>query len=76
MKKKNKGKPDVFRNNDDLAEVLEEHQKRGVEEKFTLRIDSKTVIYVTKDKCNAEYAEAYRKRINDATKIVNGKFIS
>lgn len=30
--------------------------------KYPLRIDHRTVIYVTKDKCNAEYAESFRKR--------------
>ncbi|WP_300701292.1 helix-turn-helix domain-containing protein [Bacteroides sp.] len=34
--------------------------------KYPLRIDHRTVIYVTKDKCNPEYAEKKRMQFNPA----------
>lgn len=36
-----------------------------------LRIDSQTVIYVTPDKCNAEYAEKYREKRNTGKSLGN-----
>lgn len=58
-------KPDVSKNADvsQLDEVL---QRQRLKEKnlFPLRINSTTVVYVTKDKCNAEYKEKYLSRLN------------
>lgn len=47
--------------NGDAERLVEEH--REVEKRlYPLRIDQRTVIYVTKDKCNAKYAESFRQR--------------
>lgn len=48
--------------NGDAERLVEEHRK--VEKKlYPLRLDKKTVIYVTKDKLNEKYAEKARKRM-------------
>lgn len=45
--------------NGDAERLVEEHRK--VEKKlYPLRLDKKTVIYVTKDKCTKEYAQKRR----------------
>lgn len=53
------------KNSDGLDEAIERvlARERG-KECFPLRINRQTVIYVTKDKCNEQYAEEYRRRIN------------
>lgn len=62
-----KGKADVFNNSEDLDEVIAaqlEKDKRT--RKYPLRINKQTVIFVSKEKCNEEYAEKYRKKLQDA----------
>lgn len=44
------------------AERLAEMHRETEKGKYPLRIDHRTVIYVTKDKCNAKYAESFRQR--------------
>lgn len=47
--------------NGDAEHLAEMH--KGIEKKlYPLRIDLRTVIYVTKDRCNAKYAESFRQR--------------
>ena len=47
--------------NGDAERLVEEHKE--IEKRlYPLRIDQRTVIYVTKDKCNAQYAESFRQR--------------
>nr|DAE23393.1 MAG TPA: Protein of unknown function (DUF1670) [Myoviridae sp. ctcPl3] len=47
--------------NGDAKSLAEEH--REIEKRlYPLRIDHRTVIYVTKDKCTPEYAEKRRKQ--------------
>lgn len=47
--------------NGDAERLVEEH--REIEKRlYPLRIDQRTVIYVTKNKCNAQYAESFRQR--------------
>lgn len=43
------------------AEMLAERQKQVEKRLYPLRIDQRTVIYVTKDKMTPEYAEKKRK---------------
>lgn len=62
-----KRKADVFKNSEDLDEVIAaqlEKDKRT--RKYPLRINKQTVIFVSKEKCNEEYAEKYRKKLQDA----------
>lgn len=42
-----------------------------METKHPLRIDKHTIIYVTADKCNEDYAAAYRKRMVERDKAWN-----
>ena len=59
-----KGKADVFKNSEDLDEVIAaqlEKDKRT--RKYPLRINKQTVIFVSKDKCNEAYAEEYRRKM-------------
>lgn len=61
-----KGKADVFKNSENLDEVIAaqlEKDKRT--RKYPLRINKQTVIFVSKEKCNEEYAEKYRKKLQD-----------
>lgn len=53
------------KNSDGLDEAIERvlARERG-QQKYPLRINRQTVIFVTKDKCNEEYAEEYRNIIN------------
>lgn len=58
------GKADVFKNSEDLDDVIAaqlEKDKRT--RKYPLRINKQTVIFVSKEKCNEEYAEKYRKKM-------------
>ena len=52
-------KIDCSKNGDKLT-VLQENQRKVERKLYPLRIDSRTVIYVTKDKCNADYRELYK----------------
>ena len=58
------GKIDNSKNNDDLDDVIAkqlELDKRT--RRYPLRINKQTTIFVSKEKCNEQYAEQYRKRI-------------
>lgn len=59
-------KVDVFNNSEGLDDVIAaqlEKDKRT--RKYPLRINKQTVIFVSKEKCNEEYAEKYRKKLED-----------
>ncbi len=59
-------KPDVFSNNPKLDTALERYNKRMEgQERFPLRINRNTVIYVAKEKCTPEYAAQYLERIKN-----------
>ena len=58
------GKIDNSKNNDDLDDVIAkllELVKRT--RRYPLRINKQTTIFVSKEKCNEQYAEEYRTRI-------------
>lgn len=58
------GKIDNSKNNDDLDDVIAkqlELDKRT--RRYPLRINKQTTIFVSKEKCNEQYAEQYRRRI-------------
>lgn len=58
------GKIDNSKNNDDLDDVIAkqlELDKRT--RRYPLRINKQTTIFVSKEKCNEQYAEEYRKKI-------------
>ena len=58
------GKIDNSKNNDDLDDVIAkqlELDKRT--RRYPLLINKQTTIFVSKEKCNEQYAEEYRKRI-------------
>lgn len=58
-------KADVSSNSDRLDDVISEHRTRSlVKEKFPLRINANTVIFVAREKCTREYAENYLNRMN------------
>lgn len=58
-------KLDVFQNCEDLDIVIAAQEKKENNKKrYPLRINKQTVILVTKDKYNNEYAEAYRQKLN------------
>ena len=46
--------------NGDKIKSLQENQRKAERKLYPLRIDSKTTILVTKDKCNSDYREAYK----------------
>lgn len=59
-------KVDVFSNSEGLDDVIAaqlEKDKRT--RKYPLRINKQTVIFVSKDKCNEEYAEEYRQKVEN-----------
>lgn len=59
-------KVDVFKNSDDLDEVIAAHlEKDKKTRKYPLRINKQTVIFVSKEKCNEEYAAQYRKKVEN-----------
>ena len=63
------GKIDNSKNNDDLDDVVAkqlELDKRT--RRYPLRINKQTTIFVSKEKCNEQYAEEYRKRIANFAK--------
>lgn len=62
-----KGKADVFKNSEDLDDVIAAQLEKDKRiRKYPLRINKQTVIFVSKEKCNEEYAEKYRKKLQDA----------
>ena len=58
------GKIDNSKNNDDLDEVIAAQlEKDKHTRKYPLKINKQTTIFVSKDKCNEQYAEQYRRKI-------------
>jgi hypothetical protein len=58
------GKIDNSKNNDDLDDVIAKQLELDKKtRRYPLRINKQTTIFVSKDKCNEQYAEEYRKRI-------------
>lgn len=55
-------KADVTKNTEGLEEYIEAQRERE-RNLYPLRINSTTVIYVTKEKCTQEYAKKMRKKI-------------
>lgn len=55
-------KPDTERNAAGLEKYIE-RQRVKEEHLYPLRINERVTILVPKDKCNREYAEAFRKKI-------------
>lgn len=63
------GKVDVFKNSDDLDEVIAAQlEKDKHTRKYPLKINKQTTIFVSKEKCNEEYAVKYRKKLEAALK--------
>ena len=58
------GKIDNSKNNDDLDDVIAKQLELDKKSRmYPLRINKQTTIFVSKEKCNEQYAEEYRKRI-------------
>ena len=58
------GKIDNSKNNDDLDDVISKQLELDKKtRRYPLRINKQTTIFVSKEKCNEQYAEEYRKRI-------------
>ena len=58
------GKIDNSKNNDDLDEVIAAQQEKDKHtRKYPLKINKQTTIFVSKEKCNEQYAEQYRRKI-------------
>lgn len=58
------GKIDNSKNNDDLEDVIAKQLELDKKtRRYPLRINKQTTIFVSKEKCNEQYAEEYRKRI-------------
>ena len=58
------GKIDNSKNNDDLDEVIAAQlEKDKHTRKYPLKINKQTTIFVSKEKCNEQYAEQYRRKI-------------
>lgn len=58
------GKIDNSKNNDDLDDVIAKQLELDKKtRRYPLRINNQTTIFVSKEKCNEQYAEEYRKRI-------------
>lgn len=55
-------KPNIDVNGDKVNEAVQQQKKRE-KHLFPLRIDSRTTIYVKKEKCNPEYATQYLEKI-------------
>lgn len=53
-----KTKADLDKNDSGLEEVIKRHMENE-KQKFPLRINRQTVIFVAKEKCNEEYAKWY-----------------
>lgn len=63
------GKIDNSKNNDDLDDVITAQKEKDKHtRKYPLRINKQTTIFVSKDKCNEQYAEQYRKKIEASIK--------
>ena len=58
------GKIDNSKNNDDLDDVIAKQLELDKKtRRYPLRINKQTTIFVSKEKCNEQSAEEYRKRI-------------
>ena len=58
------GKIDNSKNNDDLDDVIAKQLELDKKtRRYPLRINKQSTIFVSKEKCNEQYAEEYRKRI-------------
>jgi hypothetical protein len=58
------GKIDNSKNNDDLDDVIAAQlEKDKHTRKYPLKINKQTTIFVSKEKCNEQYAEEYRRKI-------------
>lgn len=58
------GKIDNSKNNDELDDVIAKQLELDKKtRRYPLRINKQTTIFVSKEKCNEQYAEEYRKRI-------------
>ncbi len=58
------GKIDNSKNNDDLDDVIAKQLELDKKtRRYPLRINKQTTIFVSKEKCNEQYADEYRKRI-------------
>ena len=58
------GKIDNSKNNDDLDDVISKQLELDKKtRRYPLRINKQTTIFVSKEKCNEQYAEEYRTRI-------------
>ena len=56
-------KPNNFENSDGLDDVIARQLAlEKANRKYPLRINKQTTIFVSKEKCNEEYAEMYRKK--------------
>ena len=58
------GKIDNSKNNDDLDDVIAKQLELDKKtRRYPLRINKQTIIFVSKEKCNEQYAEEYRRKI-------------
>ena len=58
------GKIDNSKNNDDLNDVIAKQLELDKNtRRYPLRINKQTTIFVSKEKCNEQYAEEYRRKI-------------
>lgn len=58
------GKIDNSKNNDDLDDVIAKQLEQDKKtRRYPLRINKQITIFVSKENCNEQYAEEYRKRI-------------
>ena len=58
------GKIDNSKNNDDLDDVIAKQLELDKKtRRYPLRINKQTTIFVSKEKCNEQYAEQYRRKI-------------
>lgn len=55
---------------------MDDKDKKQNKEKFPLRIDPRTVIYVTEDKCNEAYAQKVRTRYKNCNSRMSLKDLS
>lgn len=63
--RRNERKADLTVNPEGVEDVIDRVSAREASsERFPLRVNSRTVIYVAKEKCTPEYAAAYLDRIN------------
>ena len=63
------GKIDNSTNNYDLDDVIAKQLELDKKtRRYPLRINKQTTIFVSKEKCNEEYAEKYRKKLEAALK--------